>query len=111
MDFMKFRSTYGLGPDGTVGNCGLGIWGISGILGTVGTTGTSGIGTIGNVGSVGRLGTGRLGIGSVGKSTLETWCMFRRLRAPSTFVIDENAMSRTSGIMNDKTFREAIFLR
>ena len=37
--------------------------------------------------------------------------MFRRLRAPSTFVIDENAMSRTSGIMNDKTLMEAIFLK
>jgi hypothetical protein len=40
---------------------------------------------------------------------LETSCIIWRLRAPSTFVIDENDMSR-SGTMNDQKLMEAIFL-
>lgn len=92
------------GTLGTVGNCGLGIWGISGILGTLGTPK---FGTAGNVGILGTV--GRLGIGSDGNSTLETWCIFRRLRVPSTFTVDANVMSRRSGIMSDKTLMEAIF--
>ncbi|WJX22069.1 hypothetical protein P8452_11411 [Trifolium repens] len=64
---------------------------------TPGTPGTTIVGNVGRVGSV------------TGKSTLETSCIFRRLRAPSTFVIDENDMSR-SGTMNDQKLMEAIFL-
>jgi hypothetical protein len=68
------------------------------------------VGSVGNVGRVGSVGNvGR--VGSVtGKSTLETSCIFRRLRPPSTFVIDENAAISRSGTMNDQKLMEAIFL-
>jgi hypothetical protein len=41
---------------------------------------------------------------------LETSCIIWRLRAPSTFVIDENDAISRSGTMNDQKLMEAIFL-